>query len=65
MKARKTKTFGSALEGISHTKIKKIKKAAEIFLLKQNIAYTECRFDVVTIDGEGSEKIIKIIPDAF
>jgi len=65
VKARKNKKFGSALEGVTPAKIKKIKKAAEVFMLKNGLTETDCRFDVVTIDGEGSSRKIEIIPNAF
>ncbi len=65
VKARRSKAFGSALEGITPQKIKKIKKAAQVFLLRNGITDSDCRFDVVTIDEDGEKREIEVIPNAF
>lgn len=57
---RKKHQFGSALESITHTKVARIKKAAQRFL-QENKKYQHfsCRFDVITFDGSETADWIK------
>lgn len=48
VKLRKNKKFGSIIESISESKIKKISKAAELFLNEFD-TFKECRFDIILI----------------
>lgn len=65
VKARRTVSYGSALEAITPAKVRKIKKAAEVYIAKNGLQERDCRFDVVTIDENGSVMKLEIIPNAF
>ena len=65
VKARRGKSFGSALESITPSKIKKLRLAADDYMTKKKLHGTDCRFDVVTIDmGEGDPSM-ELIRNAF
>ncbi|MSP59383.1 MAG: YraN family protein [Myxococcales bacterium] len=53
---------GAAVETISPAKRRHITRAAEHYLMSRGAAERACRFDVVTIDGEGAPVLIR---DAF
>jgi len=57
---RKNKDFGGALASITPSKQRKLRRAAELYLLK-NFANTlpDCRFDVVGIEGNDEIEWIK------
>ncbi|MDH5543496.1 MAG: YraN family protein [Nitrospinota bacterium] len=65
VKGRRNSNFGSALEGITPAKIRKIKKAAEVYIARNGLHEQDCRFDVVTIDESEGELKLEIIPNAF
>lgn len=61
VKYRSTKEFGYPIEAVTKSKIKKIIKATERFLLSYKGNYSGVRFDVISIqDG-----VIEHIPSAF
>ena len=66
VKYRKNDDWVSAAESVTKSKQRKIIKAAQMFLL-QNKKYKEmnCRFDVVSIQGEKKEPVINWIKNAF
>ncbi len=57
---RKNKDFGGALASITPTKQRKLRRAAELYLLK-NFSNTppNCRFDAVGIEGDDEIEWIK------
>lgn len=62
VKYRKTASFGHPEEAVSYYKQEKIHKVAEFFFLYYKIPLdTECRFDVIAIEGEE----IRHIENAF
>lgn len=61
---RRQTRFGSAAESVTRAKQKKIIRAASHWLSSQNRHDTPCRFDVLTLTGEG-EAQIEWITDAF
>lgn len=65
VKARSNRTFGTALEGITGAKVRKIRKTAEYYLMTKKLKNIDCRFDAVTVDQSGSKTVIEIIPNAF
>lgn len=60
VKFRKSPLFGGAISAVSISKQQKITKTAAIFLQQQGLnAYnTDCRFDIVAIEGENNPEII-------
>lgn len=65
VKARRNTAFGSALEGMTPQKARKIKAAAEHYLMKHNVSGVDVRFDVVTMDGAGPAQKTALIRNAF
>lgn len=66
VKYRKNDDWVSAAQSVTKSKQSKIIKAAQMFLL-QNKKYKDmnCRFDVVTIQGEKQKPNINWIKNAF
>ena len=66
VKYRKNDDWVSASESVTKSKQRKIIKAAQLYLL-QNKKYKDwnCRFDVVSIQGEKDHAEINWIKDAF
>lgn len=58
--------YGHPLETINEKKIEHIRQAASHFLYaKPQYQSYACRFDVITIVGEGRDKVLEYYPDAF
>jgi len=66
VKYRKNDDWVSPLESVTKSKQRKIIKAAQLFLL-QNKKYTHwnCRFDVVSIQGDKQNPEIEWVEHAF
>lgn len=65
VKARSSKTFGEPEDAVTESKQRRIKNAAEGYLFEHNIDDKECRFDVIAIEYEGKDTIIRHLEDAF
>ncbi|MBI3793808.1 MAG: YraN family protein [Nitrospinae bacterium] len=65
VKARRNQTYGSALEAVTPSKIRKIRLTAEDYLLKKNLKDADCRFDVLTIDETPDGTRMELITNAF
>ena len=66
VKARQSKRYGSAAEAVSFRKRRRIGAMALDYLAWTGSLDRRCRFDVVAIDGIGSEGMtIRVIRDAF
>ena len=65
VKARRNKNYGTALEGVTPTKMNRIRRAAEHYRTKKNLLDLDCRFDVLTIDESDEGVRIELIPNAF
>jgi len=66
VKYRKNEDWVSAIESVTKTKQRRIIKAAQMFLL-QNKTYEDwnCRFDVMSIQGDKQKPEIDWIKNAF
>ena len=64
IKARSTRTYGSALESISAHKQRRIARAAALYLARQPFA-GPCRFDVLAMDLGDRGWRFELIRDAF
>ncbi len=64
VKQRKSAAFGGAAAAISPAKIKRITMTAQLYLQQKSIDGA-VRFDVVLIEGCGSQKNIEVIKNAF
>lgn len=65
VKARRNKNYGTALEGVTPSKIRKIRLAAEDYRTRKHLRDVDCRFDVLTIDETEDGPKIELIPNAF
>jgi putative endonuclease len=65
VKARRSRTFGTAQEAITYEKQAKIYRVAEYYLKQHNIDSQEIRFDVVAINAAGQKMQVEIIPNAL
>lgn len=61
---RKSNSFGSACESVTHGKQRKLLASASHYLQRTGSS-SPCRFDVVGISGENSRPTIEWIRDAF
>ena len=64
VKARLSRAFGDPLEAVNYKKQQKIRKVAELYLIKKRKTETSCRFDVISILGQ-EEYEISHIENAF
>jgi putative endonuclease len=62
---KKSSEHGSPIESITYPKQQRVLKAAEYYLLENDLSDHFCRFDVVGITGEGKQMQIEWIKDAF
>lgn len=60
VKARLSRAFGDPLEAVNYKKQQKIRKVAELYLLKKRKTETSCRFDVISILGQEKYEISHI-----
>ncbi len=67
VKYRKSSSFGTPVEAVSLSKQKKIVKTAQVYLQKQGLKEynSECRFDVVAIEGSSANTDITWLKNAF
>tara|TARA_B110000881_G_C18410354_1_gene430609 strand:- start:133 stop:513 length:381 start_codon:yes stop_codon:yes gene_type:complete len=62
VKYRKNATFGGAISAVTYKKQQKIKQCAKFYLQQQNLNEynTDCRFDVIALQGTQNEHDIEI-----
>ncbi len=65
VKFRNSVKYGYGREAVTKAKQKKIRFAAEYYLMMQKIKDKFCRFDVVEITALGESLDIELIKDAF
>lgn len=65
VKFRKSKTYGSAIEGVTKGKMRSIRKVAEGYLYVNKIKDIECRFDFIGIDIIDDKPKIIYLKNAF
>ncbi|MGM9550844.1 MAG: YraN family protein [Clostridia bacterium] len=66
VRLRKSEDHGSGKETVDIFKQRKIIKAAQVYLKMHNLYDCPCRFDVVSITGDGGkDSSIELIRDAF
>jgi putative endonuclease len=66
VKARRTKKYGEAVEALSFSKRRRIGAMALDYLAWSGRVNDPCRFDVVAIDGLGTDaQTINVVTDAF
>ncbi len=63
---RASNRFGDGGESVDHFKQRKLRIAAETWLLKnQGLMFKGCRFDVISISGVAPNFLVEWIDDAF
>ncbi len=66
VKARRTARYGTAAESVSWWKQRRIAAMALDYLSWADRLNDPCRFDVVAIDGLGTDRVdVRVIEDAF
>lgn len=65
VKCRLSDKFGKGFEAVAGKKQNQIAKAALSFLKEKKLMDRSARFDVVSLDGYGSEEKITLIKNAF
>jgi putative endonuclease len=66
VKSRKNLEYGEPEFGVTKTKIKQLKKVAELYLYDKDIRELDCRFDVITVLFRSEMKpLIKHYINAF
>ena len=66
VKARQSRRYGDAAEAVTRRKQRRVAAMALDYLSRARSLDVRCRFDVVTIDGLGTEKPdVQVIEDAF
>ena len=62
---RKGQNFGGALESITRHKQHKLRRTAELYLIKNHPQIPPCRFDVVCLQGSLTKPSILWLDNAF
>lgn len=65
VKAKETTEFGSAVEAVTVRKQRKVVSMAVDYLARNRLTSRPCRFDVVAIDGVGSDAELTYYRGAF
>jgi len=66
VRARADAECGLAAESVTESKRRKVSRMAAEYLAVNHITGQACRFDVVAIDGVGTDKMtVRVIEDAF
>ena len=61
VKARISQQFGHPIEAVNAKKQQKIRAVASVYLMKNRMRDTECRFDVISILGVENPEIQHIV----
>lgn len=65
VKTRSSRSFGSPLFSITHTKTKRIIEAATAYVERGKLAHLQVRFDVITLFLKDGSAVIDHIENAF
>jgi len=65
VKARRSRLFGEPEEAVTPRKRNQLRKTADGYLLVHDIDDRECRFDVIAIEYEKNQPILRHLVDAF
>jgi putative endonuclease len=66
VKARQSRRYGSAIEAVTNRKQRRVAAMALDYLARAGLLDAPCRFDVVSIDGLGTDRPeIRVTEDAF
>ena len=65
VKVRATGDYGTAAEAVTARKQRRVVSMAIDYLARHRLTDKPCRFDVVAIDGAGSDSAVAVYPSAF
>ncbi len=65
VKAKETGEFGKAAEAVTSRKQRRVISMAVDYLARNRLTKSPCRFDVVAIDGVGSDEVLTYYRGAF
>ena len=66
VKARRSRRYGEAVEAVTSWKRRRLAAIALDYLARANRLDAPCRFDIVAIDGLGTDRAeVRVIADAF
>ena len=66
VKARSDHSFGKPLEAIDNKRQARLRKAAQLYIMRKKLKSTSVRFDVVTVDFTNNPKgEVEIVKNAF
>lgn len=65
VKARRNNAYGTPEEAVTPAKQRGLRRVAEGYLYVNAITDKECRFDVIAIEWQDEEPIIRHLPNAF
>jgi putative endonuclease len=65
VKARDGAACGTASEAVSARKRRRIARLAMEYVSRRRMGQCPCRFDVVAVDMDGDEPVVRVIQNAF
>jgi putative endonuclease len=65
VKTRSNRDYGKPLEAISPSRVKRLRKAAELYLAKGKIKGVSVRFDAVSVEMIGEKTVVEVVRNAF
>jgi putative endonuclease len=65
VKTRSNRDYGKPLASIGPTRVKRLRKAAELYLVKEKIKGVSVRFDAVSVEIFGEKPVVEVVRNAF
>lgn len=65
VKTRSNRDYGKPLEAIGPSRVKRLRKAAELYLAKEKIKGVSVRFDAVSVEMIGGKTVVEVVKNAF
>ena len=65
VKTRSNRDYGRPLEAIGPSRVKRLRKAAEMYLAKEKIKGASVRFDAVSVEMVGKNPVVEVVRNAF
>lgn len=65
VKTRSNRDYGKPLEAIGRERVKRLRKAAELYLAREKIKGVSARFDAVSVEITGGKPVVEVVKNAF
>lgn len=65
VKTRSNRDYGRPLEAIGPSRVKRLRKAAELYLAKEKIKGVSVRFDAVSVEMVEGKPVVEVLRNAF